>query len=117
MIKLIDREGYKVSMSKEEIAGSLRDMGNPPGVYEFVLNTTDRNDEWAVKMIRAKHNPFRFYQVWHKRFRHYLKQREARKAFDKVNDRGLIWKPIPFVLERPWLRLRGNKAVIIYVAR
>jgi hypothetical protein len=115
MIPLIDREGYTLYMSKEEIAESVKDMGNPPGTYEFVLSTTDRNDEWTIKMFRASHPRYRFYQIWSKRFHWWLKQKRIEKQFNRINNRGLIWKSTPFVLERPWLKLKGRKAVIINI--
>lgn len=122
MIKLIDRDGDTVRMTKEEIAEGLRDMGNPPGIYYFVPQDrssllSDKIDSWRiVLMFRPKVLPkYSRMQVWRKKWRWYLEQKRKERWFKDNNPMNLIWEPTPFVLERPWLKLVSKKAVAIYV--
>lgn len=121
IVKLVDRDGHTVHMTKEEIAESLRDMGNTAGGYLLVpwhwgvLQSTHGKGEPVVQFRASTMPHYRFYQLWDKKFRWWLKQRKLRKAFDRANNMGLIWQPTPFVLERPWLRLKGKRAVTIEV--
>lgn len=115
-IRLLDRDGHTVRMTREEIAESLRKMGNPDGYYLLAYTPDRQNEKNIILKFHASTMPhYRFYQLWHKKFRWRLKQRALRKQFDSVNTKGLIWKPTPFVLEMPWLRLKGKRAITIEV--
>lgn len=123
-VKLIDRDGFTVSLTKEEIANSLKKMGNPKGQYNFVYNghlytlplSLYKEDRNVVLQFLASTMPhYKFWQIWLKKWRWYRGQKRQEKWFRANNPKNLIWKPTPFVLEMPWLRLKGKKAVTINV--
>ncbi len=128
MIKLIDRDGMTVRMIEEQIADSLRVMGNPPGKYlldrgentylESAIEVTRRYVQRFHQVIQFRASTMPHYswlQVMRKKWRHNRRQKQIEQAFNWNNPHNLIWTATPFVLEMPWLRLKGKKAVTIEV--
>lgn len=138
MIKLVDRDGHKVKMTKEAIAESIKKMGNPAGHYCLVNDkcsynyvcingsqpiVSQKTDNFNMKLLgepvlrfRTSTMPnYHFWQIWQKKYRHWRIQKAIEKKFRANNPKNLIWKPTPFVLTMPWLRLRGKKAIMINV--
>lgn len=116
-MKLIDRDGHTVKMTKEDIAESLKKMGNPLGVYQLVPRDWDRKPhEFVVFLFRPSQLPkYSWFQKQVKEWKWNRKQKQMENWFKVNNPKNLIWKPTPFVLEAPWLRLKGKKAVTINV--
>lgn len=154
-IKLLDRDGDTVSMTTEQIAESIRKMGNVDGRYGLIpqgWSIVDDDPKGNSFKLRADYRATRadilsIYSTFHevdidgsgkfthcvlqflaftmpryswlqkkrKEWRHNRKQRAIEKAFKANNPLNLIWEPTPFVLEMPWLRLKGKKAVTIGV--
>lgn len=139
-VKLIDRDGDTVRMTTEQIADSIRKMGNPAGKYILIgeyyvtrffddTNLTQKQRDLAyngkknfsfsldpVLRFRSSTMPhYSRFQLWRKKWRWNKQQKQLEKKFNANNPLNLIWEPTPFVLEMPWLRLKGKKAVTINV--
>lgn len=133
-IKLIDQDGHIVCMTKEDIAESLRVMGNPGGLYGLFsgddkclangdvtfleVDSVSGRQRVVRPVLQFRSYKLPNYSWWQKKikeWRWYLGQRTAKRQFDAVNTKGLIWESTPFVLKMPWLLLKGKKAVTIEV--
>lgn len=117
MIRLIDRDGDKVKMTKEDIAESIRKMGNEAVAYYLLpKDWTGNTTEHSVIRFKASIMPhYSWFQIMRKKWRWNRLQKKTEKFFKANNPKNLIWEPVPFVLEMPWLRLKGKKAVTINV--
>ncbi len=130
-VKLLDRDNMTVHMTEVQIAESIRKMGNKKGKYKLITEIEAEampilNDIEAtpallalgmpVVQFRASTMPhYSWLQIMRKKWRWLVKQKASEEAFNATNTHNLIWKPTPFVLEMPWLRLKGKKAVTINV--
>ena len=114
MIHLIDQDGHTVKMTKEEIALSLKLMGNPEGTYLFVhRDETEKMSSvpGVVLAIRPANYPkYSWLQM-------FLKRRKKSKLLDQnvlvefAGEKGIVEQKASPV----WLRLKHKKRELIYV--
>lgn len=112
MVLLLDQDNHTVRMTKEQIAESIRSVGNPSGEYTLIpLNGEYSDVENPVLCFRPVSYPkYSIFQRIHKRLKgSVLLEKKRTISFqgqsNTINEPGC---PVA-------LRVKGNKRVSIYV--